>query len=1550
MVIEFEPNSLEVAIVGVSGRFPGSKNVVKFWENLVNGVESTSVFSSGDVKDLDVESNRSSQTIKAGAVLEDVDLFDASFFGISPREAEMMDPQHRLFLETAWEALENAGYNSETEEKLIGVYAGVGASTYLLYNLFPHQLRESVGYFPTLLASDKDYVPTRVSYKLNLKGPSVSVGTACSSSLVAVHLACQSLLSGECDTALAAGISIKVPQNAVTLSPAEIVSPDGHCKAFDAAANGTIGGNGIGVVVLKRLDDALADRDYIYAVIKGSAINNDGGLKVGYTAPSEDGQARAIRAAQIMAEVKPETIAYCETHGTGTALGDPIEIAAMTQAFRVGTDKKGYCAIGSVKTNIGHLDAAAGIAGLIKTMMALHHKSLPPSLNFETPNPEIDFENSPFYVNRQLAAWKTNGIPRRAGVSSFGFGGTNAHVILEEAPAGYGQKYRGAAETALGGFADLNQVSKTEKQGRSCQLLVLSAKTDSALEKATTNLVNHLKQHPELNFADVAYTLQVGRRAFEHRRIVVAQDLEDAVKALESAAPQRVFNQFQASSDRPVVFMFTGQGAQYANMAQELYKREPTFQQECDRCFDLLKPQLKLDLRSYLFPTESEVETATQQLQQTAIAQPALFIIEYALAKLWMSWGVHPVAAVGHSIGEYVAACLAGVFSLEDALKLVATRGRLMQQLPSGKMLSVGLAATEVQSWLNENLSLAASNAPNLSVVSGSTAAVEQLERQLQQRGIDFRPLHTSHAFHSQMMDSLVEPFRREVEQVKLNPPQIPLISNVTGTWIASTEATTPTYWARQLRQPVQFSQGITELLKDPQVIFLEVGPGRTLSTITKQQAFGRIVLSSLRHPQEKQSDVRFLLNTLGQLWLAGVQVNWSGFHANEQRSRLPLPTYPFERQRYWIDPPSPQNEDSKPASGEKKTDIADWFYVPSWKRSLPLLEPATDDCRTWLVFVDRCLGASMAKQLEEQGNNVIQVTIGTEFRQVSDRIYAINPGVREHYNALLQDVALDPTSIIAHLWCVPPNLAFAQSQELGFYSLLYLAQAIGDQGITHPLQIAVVSSNIHNVTGTEVLCPEKATVLGPVKVIPQEYSHLTCRSIDVVMPESGAADQLINQLIVEIAAHSADAVVAYRGSHRWLPMFEPVRIEANAQTRLRQGGVYLITGGTGGIGLAIAEYLAETVQAKLALIGRSFPAKTEWKTWLQTHDEQDDRTKKIRQLQKIEQLGGEVLVESADVADTAQMLSAVTKIQQQFGTIHGVIHAAGIPGGSIIQLKQPETAAAVIAPKVKGTLVLEQIFQEYQLDFFVLFSSLSAITGGLGQVDYGAANAFLDAFAQCNASKFGGSIMAINWDAWQQVGMGAEITARANTLKQERQKIIDRGLLPSEGIEVLRRLLSSSLQQAIVSTQDLSTVIAHRDALNQEGISLAAQTPGLKATHARPLQDTAYVAPRCEIEQQVAGIWQELLGIEQIGIHDNFFELGGHSLLAVQTVSRLRELFQVELPLRTLLSEAPTVAGIASVIATNLMQPEVLDEMAQVLAEIESLSPQQVKEQLANE
>ncbi|MCL1463267.1 type I polyketide synthase [Argonema galeatum] len=878
-----------IAIVGMAGRFPGAKNVDEFWQNLRDGVESISFFSEEELKFSGIDESvlRDPNYVQARAVLDDIELFDAAFFGFNPREAEITDPQHRFFLELAWEAVENAGYNSETYEGSIGVYAGAGSfNTYFLNNLYPNrQLRESVGDFQLAIANEKDFLSTRVSYKLNLKGPSITVQTACSTSLVAISMACQSLLNYQCDMALAGGVSIGVNQKTgYFYKEGMILSPDGHCRAFDAKAQGTVSGSGVGIVVLKRLEDAIADGDYIHAVIKGCALNNDGAFKIGYTAPSIDGQAQAIADALALAEVHPDTISYIEAHGTGTPLGDPIEIAALTQAFSAETKKKGFCAIGSAKTNIGHLDTAAGVTGLIKTVQALKHQLIPPSLHFEQPNPKIDFANSPFYVNTKLSEWKAGKTPRRAGVSSFGIGGTNAHVVLEEAPS-------------------------VEKSGESrpSQLLVLSAKTSSALDSATVNLAEYLKQNPDVTLADVAYTMQVGRRAFSHRRIVVCNNIEEGAISLENLDSKRVFTNFQESKNHSVVFMFSGQGSQYINMSLELYQVEPTFREQIDLCSEILKPHLGIDLRHVLYPSESEAEAATNQLKQTAITQPALFAIEYSLAKLWMSWGVHPKAMIGHSIGEYVAACLAGVFSLEDGLSLVAARGKLMQQLPSGSMLAVPLPEQQVQPFMGNKLDIAVINGASMSVVSGTTDAIDELQQKLLEKGVECRRLHTSHAFHSQMMEPILEPFTEQVKKVKLKSPKIPYLSNVTGNWITATEATSPSYYAQHLRQTVRFADGLQQLLIDKNQILLEVGPGRTLNTLAKQhpnKVAEQIVLSSLRHPQDQNSDVAFLLTTLGKLWLGGVQIDWSKFYADEQRYRLPLPTYPFERQRYWIEAP----------------------------------------------------------------------------------------------------------------------------------------------------------------------------------------------------------------------------------------------------------------------------------------------------------------------------------------------------------------------------------------------------------------------------------------------------------------------------------------------------------------------------------------------------------------------------------------------------------------------------------------------------------------------
>jgi len=887
---------LGVAVIGMAGRFPGARSVAELWDNVCRGVESISFFSDEELLGAGVspELLKDPRYVKAYGFLDGFDMFDAAFFGYTPREAELMDPQQRLFLECAWEALENAGYAPNGCHFPVGVFAGQSFPLYFLAHVYPATGPQGfVEAMQLLLVNDKDYLTSRVAYKLNLRGPVVTVQTACSTSLVAAHLACQSLLAGECDMALAGGVTVSsFRREGYLYEEGGVLSADGHCRAFDAGASGTAGGNGVAIVVLKRLADAVADGDTIYAVIRGSAVNNDGSDKVGFTAPSVDAQAAVIREALTVAGVRPDTVGYVEAHGTGTLLGDPVEIAALKQAFGR-TARRGYCAVGSVKTNVGHLYAAAGAAGLIEAALALANKTLPPSLHFRRPNPNIDLDGSPFYVITQLAGWKAGRTPRRAGVTSLGIGGTNAHVVLEEAPSGEGSG-----------------------RSRPWHLLSLSAKTEAALEAATADLARHLERHADLKLADVAYTLHVGRSAFDCRRAVVVRDTRDAVTALSAPRVGLALTGRASAEERPLAFLFPGQGTQYVNMSLGLYQAEPAFRATIDRCSAILAA-LGLDLRACLYPDQAQMDEAERRLSRTDVAQPALFAVEYALASMLMEWGVRPTAMLGHSIGEYVAACLAGVFSLEDALALVAARGRLIQAAPGGAMLAVHLPAGEVVGRIGPDLSLAAVNAPSVCTVAGPVAAVQALAEHLAAQGVECRRLHTSHAFHSWMMDPLLEPLAREVEKVKLNAPRLPYLSNVTGTWITREEARDPTYWARHLRQTVRFCEGVQELQAEPDTVFIEVGPGRALTTLVRPGTRDPRVaaVSTLPHPRSGDPEVAFLLGALGRLWLLGVAVDWGRFYGGERRRRVPLPTYPFQRQRFWVEAPAPVTG-APPAAG----------------------------------------------------------------------------------------------------------------------------------------------------------------------------------------------------------------------------------------------------------------------------------------------------------------------------------------------------------------------------------------------------------------------------------------------------------------------------------------------------------------------------------------------------------------------------------------------------------------------------------------------------------
>ncbi|MGE7470193.1 amino acid adenylation domain-containing protein [Bosea sp. NPDC003192] len=872
-----------VAIVGLAGRFPGAPTIGTFWRNLLEGVESITSFAPAELEDsFDAATRALPNFVSMKPVLDGVDLFDAPFFGMLPREAALTDPQQRLLLECAWEALEDAGYDPAAPGQCIGVFAGATSSTYLLQNLLHDRSAIAdytsgfqIGNLPLLVGSAADFTATRIGYKLGLTGPCVAVQSACSTSLLAVAQAVQNLLCHGCDMALAGGVSITFPQRRGYLAQeGGIVSADGHCRAFDASASGTIFGSGAGLVVLKRLEDAVADRDQIYAVIRGVGVNNDGAGKVGFTAPSVDGQAAAIAMAHAAADVDARSIGYVECHGTGTPMGDPIEVAGLTAAFRLTTEDRGFCALGSVKSNIGHLDAAAGVTGLIKASLAVKSGILPASLHVTRPNPALELPESPFFIADHRQEWPGHEGPRRAGVSAFGFGGTNVHLVLEQAPA-----------------------SETVAPARRNQLLTLSARSAAALGTARDRLVEHLETQPEQSLADIAFTLQTGRRPFPYRLAVATGSHAEAAAALRKQNTERAA---AVTGVGDLIFMFPGQGSQYPQMARELYAGEPVFRRTVDLCCELLKPELGLDLRSLLYPSNGG---DPEKLSATLLAQPAIFTVEYALAQLLLSWGLQPSAMIGHSVGEFAAACLAGVFSLEDALSLVARRGRMMQELPGGAMLAVRLPDAETAALVRNGVSVAAVNAPGMSVLAGPFEAVEALEAELAQRGVTHRRLQTSHAFHSAMIDPLVAPFTEAVAAIRLNAPELPYISGVTGDWASAEQTTDPSYWARHAREPVRFADGIATLARSLSPILLEVGPGAALASFALQGAgAGRAAISCL---PDAQGDAESMLATaLGRLWTAGIAPDWSAYQAGGQPRRVSLPTYPFERSRHWVETP----------------------------------------------------------------------------------------------------------------------------------------------------------------------------------------------------------------------------------------------------------------------------------------------------------------------------------------------------------------------------------------------------------------------------------------------------------------------------------------------------------------------------------------------------------------------------------------------------------------------------------------------------------------------
>ncbi|MES2950537.1 MAG: amino acid adenylation domain-containing protein [Pseudomonadota bacterium] len=1102
-------NGNDIAIVGMAGRFPGANSVAEFWANLVAGVESIVELTDQQLDHAGVDKALRSDPryVRRKGTLDGVDCFDARFFGYPPREALLMDPQQRLFLEVAWQALEHAGYGGGANAGRVGVYGGTGRAAYLQHFLSTNPA-SAPELFQTTILNDKDFLATRVAYKLDLHGPALSVQTACSTSLVALHLACQQLLQDDCDLALAGGVSIEVPHGAGYLyQEGHILSPDGCCRAFDADAGGTVRGSGGALVVLKRLADAEADGDTIWAVIKGSAINNDGGAKVGYTAPGVDGQAAAIEQALQRAGVDPRSIGLVEAHGTATPLGDPIEVAALTQVYRRYTADAGYCLLGSVKTNVGHLDAAAGITGLIKAALALHHGVVPATLHFESPNPKLGLEQTPFSVNNTLAAWPATSTPHRAAVSSFGIGGTNAHVILEQATQ---------APSSISGLP--------------AQLLTLSARSESALAAQATNLAAYLRTHPEANLADVAYTLQLGRAHLPLRRAMACTSHAQALETLDQAAPAAG----AAPGAKPrVTFIFPGQGLQKVNMGRELYADAPQFRACVDACAHMLLPLIDCDLRTLLYPEADQLEAAAVRLAQTAITQPAMFVVEYALACQLMHWGVRPDTMIGHSLGEYVVACLAGVMSLPDALKLVAARGALVQQLPSGAMLAVEARPEQLARFLDGGVSLAVVNGPQACVLAGTPGAIDAIEPAVAAAGLRCKRIPTSHAFHSAMLDPILAQFQTLVEEVELHAPRIPYITNVTGDWVTPEQATDPAHWVRHLRQTVQFAQGLERLLETPDGIYLEVGPGQTFSAILRRHP----ARHNVRHAgptlatTSEPSDCAALLHSVGQVWAHhGAEPDWRVLHLGEQRRRIGLPVYPFDRHRYW-----PQ---AARTGGE--TSVA--------PQPVPLQVPRMDADETErqvCAIFEEVLGINAVAPVDNffdlGGSSLSTLSVVIRLEQVFERSLSSalllenpTPGAlalvlkSAHPVRSSRLVALRTSGALAPIFCVHPygghTTGYVElTRALGADQPVYCIQARGLRGESEPLR------RIEGMAADYIGLVKSEQPNGPYRLA--GHSMGGCIAYEMAQQLRAAGDAVSLLALIDSRAQNASARPLYRNS-----------------------------------------------------------------------------------------------------------------------------------------------------------------------------------------------------------------------------------------------------------------------------------------------------------------------------------------------------------------------------------------------------------------------------------
>lgn len=1444
----------DIAIIGLSGKFHGSDDLYEFWNNLKEGKELLHFYSDLEMKEAGV----SDQTlidpdfVKAGSFINDPDAFDHEFFGYSKDEAELMDPQIRVLHEQIWAGLENANCIPENYKNKIGLY--VAASDNL--NWRAHALfadNENVNPFLQSHISDKNFISTLISYKMDLKGPSYYVDTACSSSLVAAHMASRSLLMKECGVAVVGGVRISTSDSlGYFYQEGMIASKDGHCKTFDQDASGIIAGEGVGVVVLKRYEDAIAEGDFIHAVIRSTAVNNDGNRKTGYTAPSISGQYDCINLAHRIANVKPQDISYIEAHGTATRLGDPIEIEALNKAF--GYDNNHQCYIGSVKSNVGHLDAAAGVAGLIKTTLALKNKELPPSLHYTAPNPEIDFKSGPFKVVDHLTAWNST-KPLVAGVSSFGIGGTNAHVVVEEA-----------------------KNERKSDEGRAYQLLNLSAVTDTALNAYCSKLKTYVESNSGMNLVDLAYSAMVGRKEFEARRSIVFSDAESLLARLSGLGTHPVK---KARNNNYPVFLFPGQGSQFYGMAKELYISEPKFREIVDKGLMLLRQTATFNYKAILgFSDNSNGDE--KEINNTKFTQPLLFLVEYAYAHLLAEWGIHPKLMIGHSLGEYSAACLSGVIDFEDALRLVQKRGELMSNMEAGAMLFVQMEAVVLEAELPDDLSVAAINSPDTCVISGPTKSIELLKDKLDEKAIVNSLLKTSHAFHSAMMHDMLEDYKSELKKVKLSEPKIPFISNVTGQKITVQEATSVDYWMKQLTGTVRFSDGLKLAMSNEGTVCIEVGPGRSLSNMVKSEAFGTTKVESVftgNHQRNETSDLSVILEAVGYLWELGINVDWSAFYRNQNRNKIPFPTYAFDKNRFSTRVDPFKDFSNLSSLHESSTNPADWFFKELWKEttSESLLKRRSVDV---LMVFDHQFDADWPCSFIDFRQQ-INVGIGDKFQQKSETDFVINPKNKVDYQKLFEFVPESTESLqIIHAWNV--SKSDNTGRYCGHFSLTFLGQTLLTKENFKETYLDFITCQTFQVLGNERIDPYKSMAVAALKVLPKEIENLKTTCVEVPLDSNRSEwPEFLN-----IAKDNS--IIAIRGDKTWTPTYEAMRIPeyGSAETLWKENGVYLITGAGGGIAKAIIESGRLVEGVRLLLVGRSEP---------------NDYLKSLSESDNIEFI-------KDDLSNETELKNKIKPFLETFrGKITGVFHTAGLADyAGLIKDRNEEDCQVIFKPKVEGSLNLLNALKNDISDFFLMCSSSTAVLAPFGQVGYTAANLFQNALAKSNDFDF--KLLSIMWTAWKEQGMTVSAIEKNNgSLAQLSGKVSN-----ADGLRIMDIALKLKEKNPIISTGDFNVELNLAKETVSEVISAIEQEgEHAEVTNIRHQLSVEYEAPTNSVESRLCEIWISFSGYDRIGINDNFFELGGDSLRAITLLAKLKKEFSLILSI-TDFYQNPTIKALA--------------------------------------